>query len=728
MGRRTAFLLFAVVLLGLASPGPAGAASLVPLEEQVAHTVILREVTGEALRGKIALRVESKVNAKKIGVTYIPNGETSSAKAIEVEFEDEFDQALTNDQAKSIPLVFNLPPKSSPLDLNGIVALQPKQGGKPKGKPFEFTATGAGSALQGVSVQPEKLSIELADLSGPFDSGDDTSAGIQLQGPGVPTLFQHGTKPPRFDLLLRSNHGDEVHATLNGLAQSASDPNLASGTVKIHGTLGVGKYEGVTPISTLSIEAPKLTISIEAGDSFVWAVAFVFLGTLSGGLFYLMSNRKRRKSLLRDEVKSLLATYVKRRDALAEGRPDGKPPLWTLDRYLGDEGHWYEVKWNAIPEFDGAVRTIWSNIHWARSDGDLDGVATQVAELKARIVRWLTVANSVVALELATKLQPDSLVGEEWKDLLTPKASDFLLAFTREFEPPDDKATKSLIDRIDRQAHWHTAFARTWHARAVLKRDVNNDRDKTVYDQVHRDAVNGLKLEDLDRGASPESGRDPTKQTELEQDLGRYLTKIKEIYKGSESLELPAASPEAIGALPEQALPVNATGAVYGEVDRAMVEPILIDPRPAPTGVAKARAVVRGNSGSDHKGKRIKPAIGAILWRDSAWTVVVALVSSAAYIPTIYNPTWGTPADYVSAFCAGFIGKAAVNWAAAPLFQSLQATKAPAAEASSPDGGPAPTPAGGAATGAAAPAAGAAAAPAAAPAAAAGAAGDRAAA
>ena len=51
MGRRAAFLLFAVVALALGSSGTAGAASLVPLEEQAAHTVILREVAGEALRG-----------------------------------------------------------------------------------------------------------------------------------------------------------------------------------------------------------------------------------------------------------------------------------------------------------------------------------------------------------------------------------------------------------------------------------------------------------------------------------------------------------------------------------------------------------------------------------------------------------------------------------------------------------------------------------------------------
>ena len=34
------------------------------------------------------------------------------------------------------------------------------------------------------------------------------------------------------------------------------------------------------------------------------------------------------------------------------------------------------------------------------------------------------------------------------------------------------------------------------------------------------------------------------------------------------------------------------------------------------------------------------------------WTLVIVFVSAAAYLPTLYGPTWGTLGDYGSAFVA----------------------------------------------------------------------------
>ena len=68
--------------------------------------------------------------------------------------------------------------------------------------------------------------------------------------------------------------------------------------------------------------------------------------------------------------------------------------------------------------------------------------------------------------------------------------------------------------------------------------------------------------------------------------------------------------------------------------------------------------------------------------------IAIALVSAAAYIPTFYTPTWGSWTDYVGAFAAGFLGKAAINWAALPLFQSLRPAKAASTEVTAPSSVP----------------------------------------
>jgi hypothetical protein len=53
-------------------------------------------------------------------------------------------------------------------------------------------------------------------------------------------------------------------------------------------------------------------------------------------------------------------------------------------------------------------------------------------------------------------------------------------------------------------------------------------------------------------------------------------------------------------------------------------------------------------------------------------TALVIALSSLAYALTIYNDTWGSPADWATAFCADVVGTASITWAALPVFQSLR--------------------------------------------------------
>ena len=143
-------------------------------------------------------------------------------------------------------------------------------------------------------------------------------------------------------------------------------------------------------------------------------------------------------------MKALLKSNERERERVKGDRPDEELPVWTLDQYLGkDEAVWYEVKWNAILEFDGAVQTIWSDIHWARSEEDLDEVSKETEELKARVMRWITVARSISVLEAAAELDPSWRADERWSARKTPEDTNRLLEQIRESNRPTTKPPRT---------------------------------------------------------------------------------------------------------------------------------------------------------------------------------------------------------------------------------------------------------------------------------------------
>lgn len=661
-------------------------------------TVTVHEQEGRGLLGRLALAVRSGVKGSaKLRVAYYPTGSVAPADAGSVAFAGGSAPTLDKKgRVESVELVFTLPPGSTPADLKGTVILRAKAEGGKSAPGAQVEVTGTAPSLAGIAVRPEKLNIKIVDEQGPV--GDETSAyaNVQLAGPGVPKLFQLGTAPPSLNLLLRSDHGDKARATLVDVTQS-SDPTLATGTVRIEGDLAAGKFEGEAPISTFAADAPKLAITLESGDSVVYAVLAVFLGTVLGGGLYLASNRYRRKVLLRDQIKSVLDLYTKQLAGLEAQVKEGEElPIWTLADYLGEDGGWYEVEWDSIVNFDGAVRTAWSEIHWARDDGDLDRAAALVAELRAHVVRWLTVAKPVNALQEAAKLDPKPLPNEPWKSARARKDSAELLRWVRQQKPADDEAAAALVDRIERQARWHTELAKAWYAKAELTRDM--DKADSGYGDNDRTALAALDLADLDASGSPESARTAERQTALENELASAMDAIRSTYRGEDKskLDLPGATAGPRGAAPADL--VRLTAAPTGEsTDGGLLAPELTEAtRAAPRDTAATIATkVRGSSASDHTGSRIPVAVRGVLKRDLAWTIAIALASSAVYILAgVYTPSWGTAIDYISAFAAGFIGKAAISWAALPLFQSIRggaASAVPAAAAPAPAAGVAPT-------------------------------------
>jgi hypothetical protein len=64
-------------------------------------------------------------------------------------------------------------------------------------------------------------------------------------------------------------------------------------------------------------------------------------------------------------------------------------------------------------------------------------------------------------------------------------------------------------------------------------------------------------------------------------------------------------------------------------------------------------------------------------------SAAIVLLTCVVYSATIYNSDWGTVADFISAFGAGFAGRVTVSWGLLPIYQSirLRTRSAPGANA-----------------------------------------------
>ena len=72
--------------------------------------------------------------------------------------------------------------------------------------------------------------------------------------------------------------------------------------------------------------------------------------------------------------------------------------------------------------------------------------------------------------------------------------------------------------------------------------------------------------------------------------------------------------------------------------------------------------------------------------RDVLFTALLAFLAMLAYMAPLYDDTYGSGNDYLTAFIAGFGTQAVVQWALLPAFQSLRNRVAKPANGGMPSG------------------------------------------
>jgi hypothetical protein len=634
------------------------------------RVVSLARLGDGTLGGVLTVAVRNGAKRGRISVQYLPVGNTTPASAGKVTV-DARSTSLSAGGLADIALNVSLPRDASPTDLGGVVILRLRSGRRVVGKSVELQIKGSGNPFAGVTIVPATVNLKVTQWAGPLASvagflavhRSDTP--VQLRGPGVPSLFAPKRQRPQPVVRLHASDGTAATATLASLKRTA-DPTVAEATLIVNGDLKPGAYTGVLPLSNLTVEGPKVGVKAESAHAFIWALLATFAGALLGGALYLASNLRRRKRIQLIYVRELLNRYLKRLAKLRRSSAGQPVPIWTLDKYLGPETEWYKKKWTALPELDG-VQGVWSSIHWARNEEDLDATAQSALELRARIVRWLDSADAVCLLEEATRLRPDNPATAVWQDICAVDDSVRLLRRIVELPPPDDATAQSLIDRLTRQARWHAALARTWHMRTIVLGDMS--ARPADYDDQARTVVGAIDLAAVATESCPEETRTGEAQLTYEQKLDKFQDKLKDVYRGDLDDEVISGPDHAValGAMTAKEARPGADLAIWSSERESVASDTTVAPgtdgEPQP-----------GDGQNDHA------SLTGIGWRDVTWTLLISLGACAAYIAAFYGATWGTLSDYGAAFLAGFVGKAAINWGLLPAFQSYRVRAAKTTE------------------------------------------------
>lgn len=391
-------------------------------------------------------------------------------------------------------------------------------------------------------------------------------------------------------------------------------------------------------------------------DWFIWAALAVLIGSLLGGLLPLVSGIWRRKELLRAELKGVLERYKQVRDNAAA------PPIhWHLDDAVGPEP-WFRDDWLALPRLQGAGG-LYSSIRWARTDAELDELTDWVLDLSARIGRWLRLHQPVRDLGEAFD-EPIRARGDKlWRQTGTYRDTRLLLLETQH-EPATDEAAEQLLHRVLEQRQWHHEVAELWKAVSAAQADPNIPK-------ARREKIAALDLKPITDPEVAEAKRTPEQQRELIADLEDLKAQLETLKTGEPQ---PTAEIVEGAAIPSVLLASAArVRDAIATFDQAIA--------------AKINAA-RGASAASPDNRNPAKIIGGVLWNEKWLTALLALGALLAYVLPLYDSTWGSSTDYLTAIAAGFGTQAIVRWAALPAFESLRIRRRAAQETQTPEATP----------------------------------------
>lgn len=569
-------------------------------------------------------------------------------------------------QPLHLSIGFTVPVGESPSALDGTLRVAVEGG-----EPAELPVSGEARTYTGVTVTPKSLMIDSS-------SG---KAKLALEGPELlEYLHSHGGEVLQTILYGENGHTARAMLTLPTVAQAREEAaEVASGErsefratpeVKlVDADPTAGKYAGTLALPGLPSEGSSVEVALHAHDCPWLLFLIVLLGIVLTGIGSRLVTTAARRKLLTKVLDQTHGAYLHIRGTSKVNCGWDLEDLLAEDSSEGDEEPKCELRWPRLPwtkseEAAMKVRRLQglpalrTSILMARSSKDLDEDAARVLDMVARMQRWLRVeplARRLSALAEtrhgSTELPADPADSKSkplaWENSATARDSGVLLAMERR-EPEDPAKADELVSRLLFQSKWHNAMVELW--------------DKSP--ELAGLAPEVRELEGLLGASSTVGTRKAEEQDALEERLNRVWNKRLAGARRPDFPDIPG----------EQHLDCGITPVDWDASAHLFTGWATLDEPSYGQLASQAATSSRGLYMPNPTDLRREFCLlNTIDW---IWTLAILAVASAAYTATTYSDTWGGWAAFASAFLAGVLGKAAVNWAGLPIFQSIRLRKA----------------------------------------------------
>ena len=550
-----------------------------------------------------------------------------------------------------VALVVGLPAASDPDSVNGTLVLHAVNSSLvPQGKPALLPIAASELDLSTVQAVPSVVALHTTSWLPGGHSASGTEADFELRGLGVQALVKSGHLNGQ--ALLHSSDGHTVLARV-GVKREAGESRPV---LRLVGVAEGGTYSGTVPISSSS-QTPSLSVTLTSHDEIVWTLVAVAVGAFLGGLLPLLGKRARRRNVLRARLQGALIEYlpIESGDSLMD---------WAgLSIAIGpDPAPWTSTEWLAEPSLHGAAG-LFSELHWAQSEADLDKVESLINKLMSRIAAWIRLQPKVRQLEAISRIKLLSIDGTSWSSTTTSQDSrELWLKVASSEVPPQEAEQKAQL--LLEQTKWHREVAGAWQHLAEAW-DVLDEATRA--DLLARlTAVTSAHAPLAGNGA----GVDPV-------ELRVALISLQEELAGKEAGERESATMTALNQ--------SQSSTRFGQ--RAHLPDTLAQWTTELLPRLKTRAV--------RLLVRSKPArlMAAARRQDVMLSTVAALGAMLVYALEIYTATWGSLTDYLTAIASGFGAQVVVRWAALPIFESWHGRSAEADGSKSPPNVPPGSPA-----------------------------------
>jgi hypothetical protein len=482
---------------------------------------------------------------------------------------------------------------------------------------------------------------------------------------------------------LYSDSGNSVRATIRDLHATADDQ--AEAKIAITEIKAAGAYHGKFPLLVGS-RGGQLEVTVDVQEWFWLAFLLVFGGVVVGWWATHRAGIRRRKDVMRAWLISRIQMYE------AEAAESGdRPASFDLAPELGPTPRYGPgVRCGPFPS-GRTARELLCRIADARSDDDLKDDEAAVAEMVESIESFLEVEPPARGLKDLLAGPPDDRGNRRFRKTIVGADGERFLA-EAQVRPKTAEDARSLARRLQLQAEVWKLAVTLWTLQLELEKptfDLTPEQRKLLAENDVDKVTTRAKVEEAptirelfiaktnlsDAILQVWRLQPPEMAEEHEDEQERLPSFLEELVERTAGLE------PVIQGGNLQIVTIGAAGGralILGWIARLWLSITRVVRRMRGGGRAIRRASVTGLSAAITKigagvhalrdfffGGQSSPTAIRNRWtrRDLFLTAIAVAVSAIAYALTVYDATWGSRDDLLTAFTAGFLGKVGIDWA-----------------------------------------------------------------